>query len=223
MNSDENPELSTTYGIRSIPDVMAFRDGKAVSHFLGAQPESQVRAFIDNLLPTPSELERAKAADKRARGDSKDAMALLVGALELDARNDLARLDLAELLIEADRADEALPLLEAVRPDARLDARVEALRAAAGFAESGGAGEVELAAMLAANPDDHETRLALASRAAGAHRYAEAMDALLEIVRRDKDWKDGEARRQIVNIFNLAAADTALVSAYRRKLASALY
>lgn len=223
VNSDENPQVSSAYGIRSIPDVMAFRDGKAVSHFLGAQPESQVRAFIDGLLPKPSEIERAKAEGLRARGDVEGAMALLVGALELDQRNDLARLDLSELLIEADRADEALPLLEAVRPDASLDARVEALRAAAGFSNKGGAGEAELKAKLAADPADHEARLALASLAAGAHRYAEAMDALLEIVRRDKDWKDGEARKQVVNILNLAATDADLVSTYRRKLASALY
>ena len=69
VNSDENQEIAAAYGIRSIPDVMAFKDGKPVSHFLGAIPESQVRAFIDELIPTPSEIERVRAAELRGAGD----------------------------------------------------------------------------------------------------------------------------------------------------------
>src|SRR6266446_4475773 len=65
VNSDENQEIAAEYGIRSIPDVMAFKDGKPVSHFLGAVPESQVRAFIDSLIPAPSEIERVRAAELR--------------------------------------------------------------------------------------------------------------------------------------------------------------
>jgi putative thioredoxin len=86
-----------------------------------------------------------------------------------------------------------------------------------------GTTEATLAAKLAANPADHAARFALAELHAGAHRYREALDALIEIVRRDKDWNDGAARKQIINIFNLAESDDALVSEYRRKFASALY
>ena len=86
VNSDENPELSAAFAVRSIPMVIAFRGGRAVAQFLGAQPESQVRAFIDRLLPSASELERMKGGE-----------AALRKALELDARNDAARLDLAQL------------------------------------------------------------------------------------------------------------------------------
>jgi putative thioredoxin len=224
VNSDENPEISSAYGIRSIPDVYAFRDGKPVSHFLGALPESQVRAFIDQVVPSPSEVERLRAAALRGAGDAAGALAALERAVALDARNALARLDLAELLIAARRLDEAEALLAQVAPDAQLDARVEALRASIGYERSGasGTGEAELQARLASNPADHEARLTLAQRYAAAKRYAPALDELLEIVRRDKEWKDGEARRQIVNIFNLAE-DPELVSEYRRKLSSALY
>ena len=224
VNSDENPEIASAYGIRSIPDVFAFRDGKPVSHFLGAQPESQVRAFIDGLLPSSSELERVRAAGLRAAGDLAGATAALEQAVALDARNAPARLDLAELLIEAGRLDEAQAQLDAVAPDTQLDARVEALRAAIGFARSGSSGtsESELRERLGTNPADHEARFALAQAHAGAKRYAPALDELLEIVRRNKDWRDGEARRQIVAIFNLAG-EPELVSEYRRKLSSALH
>jgi len=225
VNSDENPELSSTFGIRSIPDVMAFKDGKPVSHFLGAVPESQVRAFIDGLLPSPSELERARATALRTAGKADEAVSILRAAIALDERNDLARLDLAEALIELARGDEAAPVLDAVRPNAALDARVAALRAAIGFKHAGDAGASvpDLESRLAGAPDDHEARLALAGLHAGAQHYREALDALLEIVRRDKAWNDGEARKQIVAIFNLAAAQPDLVSEYRRKLATALY
>ncbi len=225
VNSDDNVELATAFGVRSIPDVMAFRDGKPVAHFLGALPEPQVRAFIDKLLPSPSELEHMRAAELKQSGDHANAVAALRKALDLDAANDPARLDLAELLIQIKRHDEAAKLLDEIRPNIDFDARVEALKAAVAFARSRAEGpdEEALRAKLTANPDDHEARLAIARLHAGAKRYTEALDQLLEIVRRDKDWNDGEARKQMLNIFNLAANQQALISEYRRKLASTLY
>lgn len=226
VNSDENAELAASFGVRSIPDVMAFRDGRAVSHFLGALPESRVRAFIEQLLPSPSELERARARELREAGDLAGATAALRRALELDDANDRARIDLAELLIgQKERLEEAGDLLAAVRPDAELDARVAALTEALAFARagSGGPGEAELRARLAADPADLEARLALAQLCAGARRYREALDELLESIRRDKTFQDGAARKQVVAILSLAEGQPGLVSEYRRKLASALY
>jgi len=189
VNSDENQELAAALGVRSIPDVMAFRDGKPAAHFLGAVPESQVRAFIDKLL---------EAAD-----------------------ND-ARLAQAQRLIDLGRADEAEALLDAVRFDVDLEPRIEALRAAIRFARSG-ADEGKLREKLAASPADHAARFALAGACAGEKRYREALDELLEIVARDKEWDNGAARKQILNIFNLAEGEPELVADYRRKLARALY
>jgi len=189
VNSDENQELAAALGVRSIPDVMAFRDGKPAAHFLGALPESQVRAFIDKLL---------EAAD-----------------------ND-ARLAQAQRLIDLGRADEAEALLDAVRFDVDLEPRIEALRAAIRFARSG-ADEGKLREKLAASPADHAARFALAGAYAGEKRYREALDELLEIVARDKEWDNGAARKQILNIFNLAEGEPELVADYRRKLARALY
>ena len=222
INSDENQDLAAAFGVRSIPTVIGFRDGRPVSQFLGAVPESQARAFIDKLLPSPSQIEQARAAALRKAGDANGAALALRRALELDAANDAARLDLAEILIELGRAAEATPLLDEVRPDVDLDARIAALRAAAAFAESA-ADEGGLRRRLASNPADHEARLALAGAYAGKRRYREALDELLEIVRRQRDWNDGVARKQALNIFNLAGDQPELVSEYRRKLASALY
>ena len=188
VNVDENQELAEALQVRSIPAVFAFRDGKPLAHFLGALPESQVRAFIERALPSPF----------------------------------IEVMDRAERLIKEGRVDDAEKLLAEVPPNIDWDARLEALRAAVGFARPG-ANEEELKARLAANPQDHEARLKLAQLYAGGQRCREAMDQLLEIARRDKNWRDGEARRQLVTLFTLAAGEADLVSEYRRKLATALY
>jgi putative thioredoxin len=212
VNSDENQELAAAFGVRSVPTVVAVRGGRPVAQFVGALPESQVRAFIERLLPSASELERGKGGE-----------AALRKALELDARNDAARLDLAELLIGEARTDEAEALLAEVQPDVSLDTRREALRAALEFSRAAGKSATELAARLEAQPDDLEARLALAQHYAGERRYREAMEEFLTIVRKDKNWRDGEARRQLVGLFALAGDDPELVADYRRKLATALY
>jgi putative thioredoxin len=191
INSDENQELSQAFNIRSIPNVIAFKDGKAVAQFMGAVPEGQVRAFFDKLLPSESELALARA----------------------------------EALFKAGKLDEAEVELAKVTFDPDREAKIEALKQGIAYARAGksGPGEAELKAKLAANPADHEARAALAALYGSSKRYREAMDELLEIVRRAKNWQDGEARRQLLALFNLAAEQPELVSEYRRKLASALY
>jgi putative thioredoxin len=178
INSDENQALAAAHGVRSIPYVLAFRNGKQTSQFLGALPEGQVRAFID--------------------------------------------LELASSLVEQGRLDEAESRLAAIPEHIDWEARVATLRAAIAFARSGG-DPAQLQARIAADPGDLDARLQLAQLRAGERRYREAMDELLGIVRRDKNWRDGEPRRQLLHLFTIAAADGDLVSEYRRKLATALY
>jgi putative thioredoxin len=191
INSDENQELAAALNIRSIPNVIAFKDGKPVAQFMGAVPESQVRAFFDKLLPSPSELALAEA----------------------------------EALYKAGKLDEAEAQLAEVKFDPDWDAKVEALKQGIAFARQGedGPGEKELKEKLTRDPADHDTRAALAALYAGNKRYGEAMDELLEITNKDKDWKEGEAKRQLLALFNLAADQPELVSAYRKKLAQSLY
>src|SRR5262245_14383059 len=190
VNSDENPEISRQFNVRSIPDVRAFRDGRQVDQFLGALPERQVRDFIESVVPSPAELERLRAAELRAMEDLDGATAALRAALELDPADDLARMDLAELLIETGKLEEAARQLETIPPDVDLDARAHALRQALVFAGAEG-NEKDLLARIATDPADLEARLALAGTLASRKTWAKAMDQLLEIIRRDKSWRDG--------------------------------
>ena len=190
VNSDENQDLAAAFQIRSIPNVIAFKDGRAVSQFMGALPEPQVRAFFDKLLPSASELALARA----------------------------------EALLAEGKADAAEAELARVRFDPDLEARIEAVKQGIAYARAGksGPGEAELKAKLAAEPADHEARAALAALYGAQKNYRAAMDELLEILARARDWKDGEARRQLLALFSLAG-DAELVSEYRKKLARALY
>jgi putative thioredoxin len=225
VNSDENMELASEFGVRSIPDVRAFKEGRVVGQFTGALPESKLREFIDRLLPSPAELERALGLKLRADGDAAGARAALSKAIALDPKLHLARIDLAELLIELKQLEAAEQQLAEVKPNVDYDARVEALRSAIGFARSteSGASDAEIEASIAADPANLEARLQLANRYAGRREWRAAMDALLEIVKRDRNWNEQAARKQMLAIFNLAAGQAELVSDYRRKLASALY
>jgi len=193
INSDDNPELGQAFGIRSIPNVIAFKDGQAIAQFMGAQPEQQVRAFFEQLFPSAAE---------QALANAEAAFAEL-------------RLDEAEQLVA---------LIETGR-DPAFDARVTALHHGIAAARAGqdGPGEEELRAALAKDSADHESRLALANLLAGQRRYGEAMDELLELVRRARTWREGIARTQLLSLFTLAANDPQLVAEYRRKLASALH
>jgi putative thioredoxin len=222
INTEENPELAQTCNVRSIPDVRVFRDGRQVDQFTGALPERQVRTFIEDVVPSPAESEWLRAAELRLAGDPVGAVAALRKALQLDPQLHLARIDLAELLMDAGQQEEAATELDAVPDDPDWDARVAALRQAVAFARAGGS-ESDLSARVAADPADLEARLALAGALAARKAWRDALDHLLEIVRRDKSWRDGEARKQMIAIFNLATADADLVGEYRRKLASVLF
>lgn len=191
VNSDESPDLAADFAIRSIPNVIAFKDARPAAQFVGALPEPQIRAFFDGLLPSKGETQLAAA----------------------------------EQLFAAGQLDEAERSLEDIKPDPDLAQRLDALRHSIAYARSSrqGPSETELRARLTANSGDHEARVALAARYAAERRFREAMEELLEIVRRARDWHDGEARRQLLALFSLAAAEPRLVAEYRRKLASALH
>ena len=191
VNSDENQELSQAFNVRSIPNVIAFKGGRAVAQFMGAIPEPQVREFFAQLVPSAGE----------------------------------ETLQAAEAAVAAGKLDEAEQLLAQVPRDIALADRIAALEQSISFAKAGAdaPGEAELREQLGLDPLDHDTRIKLASVLAGQRRYREAMEELLEVVRLGRHMQADAARAQLLSLFTLAASEPALVSEYRRKLASALH
>jgi putative thioredoxin len=228
VNSDENPELSAQYRVRSIPYVVAFVDGQPVDAFVGALPESQLRGFVDKLLPNPSRIQQRKARELLAAGDSAGAASALRAAIALDPANDAARWDLVDLLLahvdDPASATEATDTLAAVTPAGQGESRHTALRtrlaSAVRLRSLPAASELE--ARIARNAGDLQARLDLAQRAIGERRYEAALEQLLEVVTRDRAFGDDAGRKTMLAVFELMSDQPAQVAAWRRRLSAAL-
>ena len=225
VNSDENQELAQRYGVRGIPNVKAFVDGKLVDEFSGALPEAQVREFLQRVIPSPAEKARVEAlAQYASSGDAQAALQMLAAASRLDPQNENVRIDCAELLVALSELDEAKQLLASLSPLAQMDERVQTLQAKLALA-AGAATGIDADAMLARiakDAKDLDARLQLARLKIAQGQHAEGMDQLLEIVRRDRTFEDDAGRKTMLQLFSVLGADHPLVGDYRRKLAGAL-
>ena len=224
VNSDEHPQLSARFGVRGIPNVKAFVDGKLADEFTGALPESGVRAFIDRLIPTPGEKLRRTARVLVTQGDFDEAERQLRSALELEPANHALRLDLVELLLAKNSHAEAEALIAPI-PERERDERADKLYSVlALWKKSQQLPPIEeLEAKLAVDRDDLHARLALGERLIADKRYEPALAALLQVVRRDRGALRTSARKLMVEVFNLAEDQAGLVGEYRKLLAGALY
>lgn len=217
INVDENPVTASQLGARSIPLVVAFKDGQPVSSFVGAQPESAVRKFVEALLPSETDLMVEDANRARAQGRDGDAETILSAALENDPRHAKARLTLAELLGEADRTDEALEVLAKADPGPAVDQLRSSLRLAA-------AKQLDLDELRArADAGDLEAGVALGNALAAQGDTDAALEVLLAAVEADPQPKEGAARQAMLDIFNVLGPADPRVRAYRAKLARLLF
>jgi putative thioredoxin len=222
VNVDENPGLSRALNIQSIPMVLGFRDGRVVAEFVGALPEAEVRQVLAKVLPSAADRSAADGDRLLMDGNIADAEAAFQHALQLDARCDRALLGLAGILTERNEHAEALQLLERVSPGpVRQDA--DRLAAEIRIRQGGGGNEANLRATLAANPADLETRLLLGQVLAAASRYGEALGEYLEIVRRDRTFRNGAARKAMLDIFDLLGSESPVTDHYRSELAKVLF
>jgi putative thioredoxin len=257
LNSDDQPEiagqLSKMFGVRSIPFCVMFKDGQPVDGFVGALPESEVRAFLDKHVPSTEEaaaeedIEEAQAL--LAEGDTDSALEKLQEAVAVNPANDAARYDYLRALLGAGRVEEARRAYDPVASKMMLDARLTAaghwLAASERAATARPAADLQTA--ITANKRDFDARFELAQTHFAAQRFTEAMDELLEIVMRDKTWHDELARKTYVAILELmakpapkteaaapagkveiagkavVAPSDPVIDSYRRKLSMALF
>ncbi len=224
VDADTNQDLAAQYGVRGIPSVKAFLGGELVDEFSGALPESQVREFLDHLIPAPADELRIAAGRARDSGEHDEALRLLGEAARLDPQHEGVRLDAADILLEHGQLVEARKLFDSLSPAAHQEERAQQVLARLTFAESGSQGgdEAGLRERIVARPEDMEARLRLANLLVAGGRHQEGLEELLEMVRRDRAWNEDAARRAILAVFSLLGGQNELVAAYRRKLASTL-
>jgi putative thioredoxin len=225
VNIDENPDLARTYRIQSIPLVQLYRDGAVVEEFLGVQPEGVIRALLERHIERASDRAREAARAALARGDAKQAEALLRQALADDPDNERLAPDLASLLIETGRYDEADEILDGLPARRALDEDIAALRARIKYGRLAAQAppEEQLRRAIAADPGDCEARYRLAARLIMEHSFEAALEQLLEIVRRDRAYGDDAARKGMLEVFALMGAEGPVVKRYRTLLSSLLY
>ncbi len=224
VDTDREQPLAAQYGVRSLPTVQLFRDGKAVDGFMGAQPEGAVRALLDKHVARASDTLVRDALTAQQAGDLDKAATLLHQAVENDPTNDRAKLALAALCLARGRLVDAEALLKSLSPEARAGAEAAMLKAHMEFARlaDGSPSLPELERKLAAAPADSETRLHLSARQVVNGQYEAAMQNLLEIVRHDRKYRDDAGRKTLLTVFQLLGNNHELVKKYRPLLASAL-
>lgn len=222
VNADTNPELSQYFGVRSIPTVVMLVGGQPQDGFTGALPESELRAFIDRFVAPPAADLRAEAAALAATGDWNGALQILIQATQENPNDEGARLDAVEALLELERKEEAEQLL-GLEYTAEAD-RAQSLKARLALAANA-VDTAPLQAKVDANPDDHAARLELAKALAGNGQYEAAMEAALEVVRRDRFFDSGAGRRVLLEFFEALGGNEHyddLVRKYRRALSATL-
>ena len=225
LNSDEEPELASRFGIRSLPTVKLFRDGQVVNEFSGVIPLAGIRAFIEPYLLKASDnlLKTAETALKE--NDLQKALTLLKEARETDPDNFRIHPLLVESLLRTGDYQEAEHILKSLPINIQQDNEILKLTARLEFAKQ--AEQIPkspetLEATLQTDPDNLDARYQFSMLNVINGNYETAMENLLEIIRRDRSYKDDGGRKALINVFELLDNQGPLVRKYRGLLSSAL-
>jgi putative thioredoxin len=221
VNTDVEQGLAMSFGVRSLPTLKLFKDGQIVDEVIGAQPEPVLRQMIEAHIVRESDrlCDQAQAAFEQGR--AQEAVRLLRKALQIEPGHPRAMIDLAYRLSDIGEIEEAERLLEELPRELREEAQGNALRARIEFARAvRDAPELKkLVEALGRDPENLEARYQLSSRYVQGGDYEQALEQLVEILRRDRSFRDDAARKGIIAIFNMLGNSGELVSRYRREMA----
>ncbi len=225
LNTEDEPELAGSFGVRSIPNCKLFIDGNVVDEFTGALPEGAIRDFLAGALPSPAAPLVAAAKALMATGNADAALIKLDEAQAIDAQDEDLLLTQVEALLAAGRPADANALIggiEASRRNMRDERRLAAIKARAAFAGDAGTDLATLARQAAAVPPDCAAKLAYARALAASGDYEPALEQLLAIVRTDRKFGDDVGRKMMLTVFAALPGDSDIVRRYRRELAGVL-
>ena len=229
INIDENPGVAGQLGVRSIPAVYAFDQGRPVDGFMGVIPESQIKLFIDRLAGANMEQEieplLEQAAESLKLGDVGGAAQGYMAVLQLDPTNTKAIAGMARIALSSGDAEQAREILEMTPPEKANDPEIAGVRAAldlASKADEAGDND-ELAQRVAANPGDLQARYDFAEALSARGDLEGASEQLLAIIERNREWNEEAARKQLLKIFEAAGPMSDVAKQGRRKLSAILF
>jgi putative thioredoxin len=229
LNVDQHPAISGQLRIQSLPTVYAFSNGQPIDGFTGAQPESAIRELIERHLGAAAEADLAQeiqqATDALENGDLQGAAQIFAAVLQSDPQQPVALAGLAQCYLKSGDVERARQTIALVPPDKTSDPSVSAVLAAIDLVDRAAnvVDTSELEARLASNPADHEARLEIAIAKAGNGDKERAVDELIELFRRDRNWNDEAARKQLVQFFEAWGPKDPQTLNGRRKLSALLF
>ena len=229
VDVDKNQRIASQLRIQSIPTVYAFWQGQPVDGFQGAVPASELKAFVDRTAALAGDgglAEAIQAAeDMLTEGAAADTAETFTAILEEEPEHAAAYGGLVRAHLALNNLDQAEGLIAAVPAAIARSKELDAVRAQLELAKQAtNAGpEVELRAAVQANPDNHQARYDLAAALLAAGNAQEAVDELLDLFRRDREWNDGAAKAQLFTIFEALKPQDPIVLAGRRRLSSMIF
>lgn len=224
IDVDAEQELAAMFGVRSIPTVILISGGQVVDGFAGALPEGQIREFLTKHGVAPAEAVVEAPAEVAAPETAADAINRLQQAIAAEPDRAELKLDLALALMRAGQVKPAQAELDALPANLATDARAVRLAKQLELASAldGAPSMAELRERVQTDDTDWEARDLLGVRLLIEGDAAEGLDQFLDILRRQRDWQDGQAKKRLLAAF-ATLEDAALVSAYRRKMASLVF
>ena len=232
VNVDENQAIAGQMQVQSIPTVFAFSNGQPVDGFQGAVSASEIKAFVDRVVAAnggevESGLDSAVASAEQMLddGEFEAAIETFSAILEEDANNIKSYIGLIKCHIAVGDLDQAEAILNGIPLEISQSPEIEAVHAQIELAKQArDAGPInELALLVEKNPDDNDARFKLAQALHGAGQVEDAVDQLLELFKRDREWNDGAAKGQLFTIFEALEPNNEIVLNGRRKLSSLIF
>jgi putative thioredoxin len=225
LDIDQAPALAQRYRVQSIPAVKGFRDGQVVAEFLGAQPESAVRAFLQRLVPSEADRGAAEAARLFEAGDFAGAEQAYRAALAQQPDHPKALLGLAQILMGRGDGEAARPFLEAILPNSPESRQALPLLGQLRFQQEAATlpSPPEARQILETNPDDPSALWALGVHAAAGGAYDEALERFLTLAERHRRFGDDAGRKAMISVFDILGPEHTLTRQFRPRLAAALY
>ncbi len=222
VNSDQNKDLATQYGVRSLPTVKLFKQGSAIDEFMGALPESQVREFLEQHIERESDKVHAAAMQAFHEGNTQQAIEQLQKANKMDPDRTVIVTDLARILAETGDDEKAEKLLLTLPFEERNKPEVAGLLARLQFFHEAKKLPDIHTLEKASSEGDLKALHQLAVHQLSEGAYETAMENLLKIMQKDREFEDDIGRKTLLKVFDMLGHDP-LVETYRRKMFNYLY
>jgi putative thioredoxin len=233
INIDKHPDLAQALRVQSVPTVYAFFGGRPVDAFQGAQPESNIKAFVDKLVLAargaqpdaifiPDGLKAA--AEALALGDLATAQGLYAQILQQDEKNIEAYVGIVRVFIAAKELDQAQALVTNAPPDIAKHPNFAAAKTALELALKAPKGGFEdMILKVAKNPQDHQAKIDLAEAQFASDEREAAIETILSAIEQDREWNEQAARKCLLKFFEAMGHGDPLTIAGRKKLSTLLF